>query len=62
MYSRHIKIDYTQIPPADLKNLCRALVADIKKFYEDPQNLKDFERWQRERKLPKETPRTPDAA
>lgn len=62
MYSSHIEIDYKQIPPADLKNLCRTLTAAMIEFYKDPKNIEGFERWQRERKLQKETPRTPDAA
>lgn len=44
-----IKIDYTQIPPADLKNLCRTLTAAVIKFYDDPKNRERFERWQKSR-------------
>lgn len=52
--SNRIKFDCSQVPPADMKNLCRALVADMKRFYEDPKNLEGFERWQREQKKKEE--------
>ena len=43
------KIDYTQIPSADLKNLCRTLTAALLKFYDDPKNREKFEAWQQNR-------------
>ena len=43
------KIDYTQIPSADLKNLCRTLTAAMIDFYDDPKNREKFEQWQQSR-------------
>ena len=42
-----IKIDYTKIPAADLKNLCRTLTEAMIEFYNDPKNLAKFEEWKR---------------
>lgn len=44
------KIDYSQIPSSDVKNLCRTLTAAVKAFYDDPKNCERFEEWQRSRK------------
>lgn len=45
-----IKIDYTQIPPVELKSLFRTLTDAMIRFYDDPKNRKEFEEWQKNRK------------
>ena len=42
-------IDVSLIPRVELNNLCRAILADMEEFYKDPENVRRFERWMRER-------------
>lgn len=49
MKNNKIKIDYTKIPPIELKILCRTFVTAIEEFYDDPKNRERFEQWQKNR-------------
>lgn len=46
-----VKIDCAQIPRVEVNNLCRTFLAAIERFYEDPENRKRFEEWQRKRQM-----------
>ena len=39
---------YRGIPEADLKLLCKTILAEAERFYADPKNIEDFENWKRE--------------
>lgn len=41
------KIDVSQIPVIEVKNLSRTLLAATERFYSDPENRRRFEAWQR---------------
>jgi hypothetical protein len=43
-------IDTTQISKSDIQNLSITFLTAVKKFYEDPVNLKKFEAWKESRK------------
>lgn len=42
-----VKIDTTAIPKVEVKLLCSTFLEAVQAFYEDPQNLADFEAWQK---------------
>lgn len=44
-----IQFDFSQVPPADVRNLSITFLAAVKRFYEDPKNLEDFEKWKARR-------------
>ena len=44
-----VKIDTTAIPKIEVKLLCSTFLEAVRAFYEDPQNLADFEAWQKAR-------------
>ena len=39
------KIDVAQIPEVQTRNLAKALTEAVTKFFDDPANQADFERW-----------------
>lgn len=45
-----IKIDSAQIPEIELRILYAAVLDATLRFYENPKNMADFERWLAERK------------
>ena len=44
-----IKIDTAQIPGIEMKILCTTLVERMKIFYDDPENVRRFEEWKKNR-------------
>lgn len=44
-----VKIDTAAIPKIEVKLLCSTFLEAVRTFYEDPQNLADFEAWQKAR-------------
>lgn len=42
------RIDVNLIPAAETRLLCSTLLAAVKRFYQDPENLKKFEEWDRQ--------------
>ena len=42
-------IDVSLIPRVKMNNLCRAILAATERFYQDPENVRRFEKWKRER-------------
>lgn len=40
------KIDPAQIPEVEARNLCRDLLTAVQRFYQNPENLKQFEEWE----------------
>lgn len=47
--SQTIQFDFSQVPPADVRNLSSTFLSAIKRFYKDPKNLEDFEKWKAKR-------------
>lgn len=47
--SQMIQFDLSQVPPADVRNLSSTFLSAVKRFYEDPKNLRDFEKWKAQR-------------
>lgn len=46
----HSNIDISQIPEVEVRNLSSTFLAAVIRYYDDPEHLKAFENWQRERK------------
>ena len=47
--SQTIQFDLSQVPPADVRNLSSTFLSAVKRFYKDPKNLEDFEKWKAQR-------------
>ena len=45
----NVRIDCAQIPRIEVKILCHTLVSSAERFYDDPENRRRFEEWQRKR-------------
>ncbi len=43
----------SEIPPADVRNLCSTVLSAARTFYKDPENQKAFEAWKAQRDLTK---------
>lgn len=43
-----IRIDTSQIPAATAQMLGATFLAAVKKFYQNPENVKKFEEWKRQ--------------
>ena len=43
-----VKIDLEKVPGIEMRSLCKVLVESVKRFYENPENVKRFEEWKRE--------------
>ena len=43
-------IDHTQIPETSLMDICAVLDGPLLKFYADPENMKAYETWLKERR------------
>lgn len=48
-----VNIDVSLIPESDVRLLCQTILEAVKKYYADPQNLKHYEEWKKERELNK---------
>lgn len=44
-----VTINTNEIPPADVLSLGNTFLNAVKKFYEDPKHLKQFEDWKAKR-------------
>lgn len=44
-------IDVSLISEVDMRNLCRATLEAVKRFYEDPENVRRFEEWKARRDM-----------
>lgn len=42
-------VDPKLISVVDMRNLCRATLEAVKRFYEDPENVRRFEEWKARR-------------
>ena len=40
-----VKICFSEIPEADRRALCDTVLNSVKRFYENPVNLREFEKW-----------------
>jgi len=47
------KIMVDQIPEPDIRALCGAFTQAVEAFYTDPENMKRFKAWQKQRKAVK---------
>ena len=47
----NVRIDCAQIPRIEVKILCHTLVSAAERFYDDPENRRRFEEWQRKGRL-----------
>lgn len=47
-------IDTAKIPAADMRVLCSTLLEAVKRFYDDPENRRQYEEWLAERNGGKE--------
>lgn len=43
------QIDVSQIQSADIQQLSSTFLTAVKRFYNDPQNLKGFEDWKKQK-------------
>ena len=46
-----MRIDPSLIPPAEMRNLAATFLEAAKRFYENPENVKEFKEWQEKRRL-----------
>lgn len=44
----HVVIDPERIPKPKMARFCRWIIKQAKEFYEDPQNMAEFEAWEAE--------------
>lgn len=42
-----IEIDVNQIPPYQIRLLCKTILEACQKFYSNPENIKKYEEWKR---------------
>jgi hypothetical protein len=42
-----VQIDISQIPTADTRNLSQTFLTAVRRFYDNPENLKKFEDWKK---------------
>lgn len=42
-----VEIDLNQIPPYQMRLLCKTILEACQKFYSDPENVKKYEEWKR---------------
>lgn len=47
--SQTIQFDFSQVPTADVRNLSSTFLFAVKRFYKDPKNLEEFEKWKAKR-------------
>ncbi len=40
-------VDVSQIPKSDVTNLCRDFLAAVERFYEDPENVRRYDQWEK---------------
>ncbi|MDD7390035.1 MAG: hypothetical protein PUG60_10400 [Lachnospiraceae bacterium] len=43
-----VQININAIPEADMNVMARGLLASITAFYEDPENMRRFQEWERQ--------------
>lgn len=48
--SDDVSIDIRQVPEHELNYLCSSLLEAVRKYFEDPANRRDYERWREEQK------------
>ena len=48
--SDNVSIDIRQVPEHELNYLCSSLLEAVQKYFEDPDNRRDYERWRKEQK------------
>lgn len=53
MAEARVTIAVEQIPEPDMRALCGAFTEAVKAFYDDPENMKRFKEWQKQRKAVK---------
>lgn len=41
-----VRIDAGSTPKVELRLLCATVLEAVKRFYDDPENIKNFEAWQ----------------
>lgn len=46
---QQIQVRTSDIPPAEIQRLSRTFLFAAESFYRDPQNLKDFNAWKKQR-------------
>ncbi len=49
------QIDINKVPESDLNVMARSLITSVTAFFEDPENQRKFEEWQRQQKQKAET-------
>ncbi len=52
----HLQTDKATLPPEverSMRSFCQAILKNIPKFFEDPENRAGFERWKAEREAKK---------
>ena len=42
-----VEIDINQIPPYQMRLLCKTILEASQKYYSDPENVKKYEEWKR---------------
>lgn len=47
---KSVKIDLNKVPTAEMRVLCETLLEAVKRFYDDPENRRQYEEWLAERK------------
>lgn len=45
-----VKINIEEIPPVENRLLAKSVLDYVKRFYEDPENVKGFKEWQKMRR------------
>lgn len=46
---KQIRINVSKVPDHVKTSLCRSALPGIRAFYENPENMRKFEEWQRQR-------------
>ena len=50
-----VQININAIPESDINVMARSLITSITVFYEDPENMKKFQEWEKQQKQKEET-------
>ncbi len=51
------RINLTEIPAVEVQKLSRTFLSAVKRFYDDPRHVRDFEDWKRQREQQTSNPK-----
>ena len=51
------RINLTDVPAVEVQKLSRTFLSAVKRFYDDPRHVRDFEDWKRQREQQTSNPK-----